>query len=320
MNPQPDPTDGAVASAEGKLSRLGVQVEAMQAALVRLLQDVVRAERRLEQNQVAQLVEANEKLVLAALASRTEAETVSAALDEAAHAAVLDELTRLPNRAALVDRCAQAIAHGRRHGSRFAVLFLDLDNFKQLNDAHGHAFGDQVLRLVADRMVAAVRAVDTVSRHGGDEFVVLLVELNQARDAQVVAGKLLEAISAPAQVDGVQVNVTASVGMACFPDDGQELETLVARADAAMYASKRRQAADVDIHRSAGRRAGRRPRAAARPGGGQRGPRCGKVGRPTCARPTRNWCWPRSAPRNCGRRPSWRGSGRRLSWPRWPTS
>jgi diguanylate cyclase len=246
VNPQPDPTDGAVASAEGKLSRLGVQVEAMQAALVRLLQDVVRAERRLEQNQVAQLVEANEKLVLAALASRTEAETVSAALDEAAHAAVLDELTRLPNRAALVDRCAQAIAHGRRHGSRFAVLFLDLDNFKQLNDAHGHAFGDQVLRLVADRMVAAVRAVDTVSRHGGDEFVVLLVELNQARDAQVVAGKLLEAISAPAQVDGVQVNVTASVGMACFPDDGQELETLVARADAAMYASKRRQAADVD--------------------------------------------------------------------------
>jgi len=213
---------------------------------VRLLQDVVRAERQLEQTQVAQLVEANEKLVLAAMASQTETDTVAAALDEVAHAAVLDALTGLPNRAALVDRCAQAIAHARRHGSGFAVLFLDLDNFKQLNDAHGHAFGDHVLRLVADRMVATVRAVDTVSRHGGDEFVVLLIELTQPRDAQAVADKLLEAIRAPALVDGVAVNVTASVGMAFFPDDGQEFETLVARADAAMYASKRRHAADID--------------------------------------------------------------------------
>jgi len=246
VTPPPEATDQAVANAEGKLSRLGVQVEAMQAALVRLLQDVVRAERQLEQNQVAQLVEANEKLVLAAMASRAEVDTVAAALDEAAHAAVLDALTQLPNRAALVARCTQAIAHARRHGSGLAVLFLDLDNFKQLNDAHGHAFGDHVLRLVADRMAATVRAVDTVSRHGGDEFVVLLVELNQPRDAHVVAGKLLDAIAAPAQVDGVTVKVTASVGMACFPEDGQDIETLVARADAAMYASKRRQAADGD--------------------------------------------------------------------------
>ena len=244
--PQSDPNDAAVANAESKLSRLGVQVEAMQAALVRLLQDVVRAERQLEQTQVAQLVEANEKLVLTAMASQTETDTVAAALDEVAHAAVLDALTGLPNRAALVDRCAQAIAHARRHGSGFAVLFLDLDNFKQLNDAHGHAFGDHVLRLVADRMVATVRAVDTVSRHGGDEFVVLLIELTQPRDAQAVADKLLEAIGAPALVDGVAVNVTASVGMAFFPDDGQDIETLVARADAAMYASKRRHAADID--------------------------------------------------------------------------
>jgi diguanylate cyclase (GGDEF)-like protein len=243
--PQSDPTDAAVANAESKLSRLGVQVEAMQAALVRLLQDVVRAERQLEQTQVAQMVEANEKLVLAAMASQAETDTVAAALDEVAHEAVLDALTRLPNRAALVDRCAQAIAHARRNGPGFAVLFLDLDNFKQLNDAHGHAFGDEVLRLVADRMVATVRAVDTVSRHGGDEFVVLLVEGNQPRDAPVVADKLLEAIAAPAQVSGVAVNLTASIGMAFFPDDGQDIETLVARADAAMYASKRRHAGDA---------------------------------------------------------------------------
>ncbi len=257
--------------------------------------------------------------MLAALASRTRRDGIGGAGRGGARRGA-GWLNRLPNRATLVDRCAQAIAHGRRHGFRFAVLFLDLDNFKQLNDAHGHAFGDQVLRLVADRMVAAVRAVDTVSRHGGDEFVVLLVELNQARDAQVVAGKLLEAISAPAQVDGVQVNVTASVGMACFPDDGQELETLVARADAAMYASKRRQAADVDTTAAP----------AAAPAGApapQPGPAVASADLAAARWQAdmreaneKNWCWPRSAPRNCARRPSWRGSGRRLSWPRWPTS
>ena len=243
-----DPTATPVALAEGKLARLGVQVEAMQALLVRLLQDVVRAESRLEHTQVERLVEVNEQLVVAAMSSQAEADTVAQALDEAEQSAVLDALTRLPNRTALVERGRQAIANARRHGSRLAVLFLDLDNFKDVNDAHGHAFGDRVLCLTADHMRSVVREVDTVSRHGGDEFVVLLAEVKQAADAQAVAEKLVAAIGAPATLDGRTVSVTASVGVAVYPEDGSDLATLIARADAAMYETKRQRAGGVALH------------------------------------------------------------------------
>ena len=147
------PTNGAeIAHAEGKLARLSVQVEAMQAVLVRLLQDVVEAEHRLDQSQTAQLVQANEGLVLAALASQTEAETAAQALHEAEHATVVDTLTGLPNRSALLDRFAQVLASARRQGSSFALLFLDFDGFKPLNDQPGHAFGDKVLCEAGARM------------------------------------------------------------------------------------------------------------------------------------------------------------------------
>ncbi len=243
-----DPAATPVALAEGKLARLGVQVEAMQALLVRLLQDVVRAESKLEHTQVERLVEVNEQLVVAAMSSQAEADTVAQALDEAEQSAVLDALTRLPNRTALVDRGQQAIANARRHGTRLAVLFLDLDNFKDINDAHGHAVGDRVLCLAADHMRSVVREVDTVSRHGGDEFVVLLAEINQAADAQAVAEKLVAAIGAPALLDGRTVSVTASVGVAVYPEDGNDLATLIARADAAMYETKRQRAGGVALH------------------------------------------------------------------------
>jgi len=243
-----DPTDTPVAQAEAKLARLGVQVEAMQALLVRLLQDVVRAESQLEQTQVAQLVQVNEQLVVAAMSSQDMAETAAMALDEAEQSAVLDALTRLPNRTALVERGRQAIANARRHGSRLAVLFLDLDGFKDVNDAHGHALGDQVLCLAAEHMRSVVREVDTVSRYGGDEFVVLLAEVSQPADAQAVAEKLIAAISAPAALDGQTVSVTASVGIAVYPEDGTDVETLVARADAAMYETKRQRAGGIALH------------------------------------------------------------------------
>ena len=135
MNQTPDPTDQSVADAEGELARLGVQVEAMRALLVRLTQDVVSAEARLDQTQAAGLVEVNEQLVLAALASQADAEAAAQALQDAVQSAELDALTQLPNRTTLLDRFAQALANARRHGARFALLFLDLDNFKQLNDA-----------------------------------------------------------------------------------------------------------------------------------------------------------------------------------------
>ena len=248
MTQTPEPTDPSVADAEAKLARLGVQVEAMQALLTRLLQDVVSAETRLDQNQAARLVEANEQLVLAALASQADAETAAKALQNAAQATVLDAMTGLPNRTALLDRFLQAIANAKRRGSRFALLFVDLDNFKELNDTHGHAFGDKVLCLAAKRMLAAVREVDTVSRHGGDEFLILLAEMNQPRDARTVAEKLIAAIGAPAVLDGQAVSVTASVGITVYPDDGEDFDTLVARADAAMYESKRQRAGGIAFH------------------------------------------------------------------------
>ena len=242
MNPIPEQDDPTLARVEGKLARLGAQVESMQAVLVRLLQDVVLAESHLEKDRAGPLAEVNEQLVLAALSSRAEAEVAAAALNDAVQSAALDLLTRLPNRSTLLDRLTQVIANAKRHGTRFALLFLDLDNFKQLNDSHGHRFGDQVLKLVADRLVATVREADTVSRHGGDEFLVLLAELAQPGDAQAVARKLVDAIGAPAEVDGQALRVTASVGIAVYPDDGESVDSLIARADAAMYEHKRQQA------------------------------------------------------------------------------
>jgi len=239
---------GSVAEAEGKLARLGVQVEAMQALLVRLLQDVVKAETRIDTAQSAPLVEANEQLVLAALTHQAEAETAVLALEAAEKSAALDPLTGLPNRKTLLDRFSQAIASSKRRGSRSALVFLDLDNFKALNDAHGHPFGDKVLQLAAERMLAAVREVDTVSRHGGDEFLILLAELSQAADARNVAEKLLASVAVPAQIDDIVVTLTASVGIALYPDDGEDVATLVRQADAAMYESKRQRAGGIVMH------------------------------------------------------------------------
>ena len=248
MSADPAPDDQSVAEAEAKLARLGVQVEAMEALLARLLQDVVRAEGRLDPGQATQLLEVNEQLVLAALTSQADAEAAAQALEKAAQSSVLDALTRLPNRSALRDRFARAVADAKRHGTRVAVLFLDLDDFKQINDARGHAFGDRVLRHVADHLLGAVREVDTVCRYGGDEFVILLAALSQPADAQTVAEKLIAVIGAPVDVEGHSVSLTASVGIAIYPDDGEDVDTLVPRADAAMYQTKRLAAGGVAVH------------------------------------------------------------------------
>ncbi len=237
--PQADPTATPVTQAEEKLAHLHVQVDAMQALLVRLLQEVVQAETRLEHTQVERLVEVNEQLVIAALTQQDAADTAAQALEGAEQTSLLDPLTRLPNRTALFDRGQRAIANAKRRGARLAVLFMDLDNFKQLNDSHGHAFGDLVLCLVADQMRSLVREVDTVSRHGGDEFIVLLVDVDQPADAYAVADKLVAAIGAPVTLDGRRISITASIGVALYPDDGSDMAALIARADAAMYEAKR---------------------------------------------------------------------------------
>jgi diguanylate cyclase (GGDEF)-like protein len=154
------------------------------------------------------------------------------------HLAQHDALTSLPNRLLLNDRLGRAIALASRHGRRMAVLFLDLDRFKSINDSLGHTIGDQVLRSISDRLAASVRSSDTVSRHGGDEFVVLCAELERAEDAAVSAAKIMTAVAAALHIAGHEIHVTGSVGVSIYPDDGDDGDALIRHADTAMYQAK----------------------------------------------------------------------------------
>ena len=155
-----------------------------------------------------------------------------------AHLAQHDFLTNLPNRVLLNDRVEQAIALAKRRGTQIAVLFLDLDNFKHINDSLGHAIGDKLLQSVAKRLCACVRGSDTVSRQGGDEFVILVTEDRFMEKADLVADKILVALAEPHAIAGHELHVSASIGISVYPEDGQDAETLAKNADTAMYSAK----------------------------------------------------------------------------------
>ncbi|HEY0957244.1 MAG TPA: CHASE domain-containing protein [Roseateles sp.] len=156
------------------------------------------------------------------------------------HAALHDALTGLPNRLLLGDRLRQALHAAERNGQVFALAYLDLNGFKQINDTHGHDAGDEVLRAVASRLQAGLRASDTVARLGGDEFVVLLSPTQGPTEAELVLGRLLDALSQPITLTtGSQVAVGSSLGLANYPEDGRTPDALMRRADEAMYANKR---------------------------------------------------------------------------------
>jgi diguanylate cyclase (GGDEF)-like protein len=159
-----------------------------------------------------------------------------------------DALTDTPNRALTLDRLQNAIALGRRHRTHVAVIFLDVDNFKAINDTLGHAAGDEVLRLVARRLESVVRASDTVSRHSGDEFLMLLADVSHRSAVAAIAAEVLEALSEAALVGGSEIGLSASIGIAMFPEDGDDPATLIARADAAMYRAKHRQRGTFAFH------------------------------------------------------------------------
>jgi diguanylate cyclase (GGDEF)-like protein/PAS domain S-box-containing protein len=154
------------------------------------------------------------------------------------HVAHHDSLTGLPNRTLLHDRLQQALAQGLRGRHRVAVMFLDLDRFKSVNDTLGHAIGDELLKHVADRLRGVVRAVDTVSRLGGDEFVIVLHEMSSPDDVVQVAEKILGALAPAVSIDGHQLRATTSIGISMFPDDGDEVFSLMKSADTAMYHAK----------------------------------------------------------------------------------
>ena len=150
-----------------------------------------------------------------------------------------DTLTGLPNRRLLMDRLSFAIAHAHRNKHAMAVMYLDLDGFKQINDTLGHDVGDALLSMVAMRMVAAVRQEDTVARLGGDEFVIVLWELSHADGVDMPVSKVIQAVSQPYSIRGNNVSITASAGVSIYPMHGENEEMLMKSADIAMYEAKR---------------------------------------------------------------------------------
>ncbi|MEJ1962289.1 MAG: diguanylate cyclase [Gammaproteobacteria bacterium] len=154
------------------------------------------------------------------------------------HTAEHDFLTGLPNRMLLNDRIGQAIALAQRHGLPVAVLFLDLDGFKHINDSLGHPIGDKLLQSIAGRLVSCVRSSDTVSRQGGDEFVVLLSQAELPEDAAAIASRMLRAVAHAHLIDNHDLHVTTSIGVSVYPDDGLDAESLIKNADTAMYQAK----------------------------------------------------------------------------------
>jgi diguanylate cyclase (GGDEF)-like protein/PAS domain S-box-containing protein len=149
-----------------------------------------------------------------------------------------DFLTGLPSRALLLDRLGQAIAAAKRNGTQVAVLFIDLDRFKNINDSMGHNIGDKLLQNIAQQIKNCLRRVDTVCRQGGDEFIILLAEIGSIEQVAHIADSLMKAIGSQYQIDGFEINITSSIGISMYPNDGTDIDTLIKNADVAMYHAK----------------------------------------------------------------------------------
>ena len=184
------------------------------------------------------LQQANESLVIATIESHKLVEQIQQTNSQLDHLVHHDALTDLPNRTLLLDRLNQAIELARRQKRQLALLFMDLDHFKHINDSLGHAIGDQLLQAVAQRLLACVRQSDTLSRQGGDEFLLLLPVIEHAEDAALSAQKMLTALVEPHLVETHDLHIGISIGISIYPNDGTDAETLIKGADTAMYHAK----------------------------------------------------------------------------------
>jgi len=241
-----------LAAARRTLALLHAQAEAVRADLASLRRETEKAKQELSGLRTAQLHEVNNRLVQAAVQADTAAQTAVSSLDELTRSTQHDELTGATTRVLMLDRLQSAIARAQRSASRVGLLFLDLDGFKLINDTLGHSIGDQVLRLAAQRLASVVRESDSVSRYGGDEFVVLLAEISSAADAAPIARKILDALASPAVIGPHPISLKASIGIAIYPDDGADAVTLIRHADAAMYRSKRQGAGGFEFYQDDG--------------------------------------------------------------------
>jgi diguanylate cyclase (GGDEF)-like protein len=188
--------------------------------------------------QMIMLQEANANLVIATIEAHKLAEKVEKAKLQLNHLAHHDALTGLPNRVLLQDRLSQAIELAGRQGRQAALIFMDLDRFKYINDSLGHTVGDQLLKSIAKRLTANVRSSDTVCRLGGDEFLLLLPNIEQAEDARLCAQKILAAFTESHKIDSHDIHIGVSIGISIYPRDGLDEEILIRNADIAMYYAK----------------------------------------------------------------------------------
>ena len=227
--------DFEVAERNRTLFVLDAKISAARAELARLDGSAVDAERRKVSRHEARLVHANERLVLSALDAQAAAQAVRDDLGALAKVSQRDVLTDIPSRSLTLDRLETAIAFARRHDRKLGVLFVDLDAFKRINDSLGHAAGDKALQAAARRLTGAVRESDTVGRFGGDEFLVILPDIDGAAEAALVAAKMLAAMSDAGDEEAV---MSASVGIALYPQDALTSPELVECADKAMYRAK----------------------------------------------------------------------------------
>jgi diguanylate cyclase (GGDEF)-like protein len=246
MTLSPPANDGSTGDALRRLTEIRMLTERTRARLKRLQHELIQTESALgnyrsapplESN--AWLVEANNQLVVCALLARAEAESATSALQDASHTAGHDALTGLPNRTLLMDRLAHAVALAKRQAIGLAVLFLDIDAFKSINDRQGHDIGDEALKCVALRLLSCVREADTVGRLGGDEFVIVLTSVSGTADALLVAGKMLAALKAGYHASHDVLPLSASIGVSLFPEHGEDPATLIRNADTAMYLAKK---------------------------------------------------------------------------------
>jgi len=198
-------------------------------------QEVIEARDMLEQ----QVVERTRELVNTVKQLQVEIEERKKITAELNFLANHDALTGLPSLRLCKDRLDQSLAEARRKRQTSAVMFLDLDGFKDINDRHGHEFGDRLLKSIAGRIMEEIRETDTVARIGGDEFVIILSSLPECAIANRIAASLVEQISVPLDIGGVQVAVSASIGISLYPDHGVTAEELIRSADKAMYRIKR---------------------------------------------------------------------------------
>jgi diguanylate cyclase (GGDEF)-like protein len=187
----------------------------------------------------AMLREANEHLTVASIHAQTMTDSAEQATMQMTHLAEHDFLTGLPIRRLLADRLAQAITLAQRHGKKVALIYLDLDHFKHINDSLGHEVGDKLLQSVTKRLQASVRHSDTVSRHGGDEFLVLLPEVDDVQGAVLIAEKLIETVAEPHLIGNHRLHITLSIGISLYPDVGKDADEVIRNADMAMYYAKK---------------------------------------------------------------------------------